>query len=300
MSRGAASDVYGADASGGRCNDHECAATKGRGFSPRAGATSHARLSAYGGRGSRQRVSSGRSRGSRRTASSRSLRKLRGPIDSRCGLSAWIGPGGARRRDARRRAHIPGLPSQRVPSRTARRCSATRRSISQVTGLRQGHQSHGLGWLARADVATQDYEQTFSAVLDGRAAERQTSAQVIGATSGGAHAEFSMLVHRRRNATERAVIHPSRFSRPYRDAIRLRGGELPASADRRVAAYRRGGDACALSSGPLRGWRCLPHRVVARQRSEQPRGDDTEGVDHLSGCGVTATHGSRSRRLSRS
>lgn len=45
-------------------------------------------------------------------------------------------------------------------------------------------------WSARAHAATQTYEQTFSAISDDRASERQTSAQNVGATSFGAGADW--------------------------------------------------------------------------------------------------------------
>ncbi|MEX2662042.1 MAG: TonB-dependent receptor, partial [Vicinamibacterales bacterium] len=43
---------------------------------------------------------------------------------------------------------------------------------------------------------SQEYEQTFSAVLAGRASERQTSAQLVGATSAGAQADYWSEVSR--------------------------------------------------------------------------------------------------------
>lgn len=54
-------------------------------------------------------------------------------------------------------------------------------SISQLSSALQGLLGTTAGWLARAYLATQTYEQTFSAVSAGRTTERQTSAQVVGA-----------------------------------------------------------------------------------------------------------------------
>jgi len=54
--------------------------------------------------------------------------------------------------------------------------------IRQVSGLARGSAFNGL-WTARASFGSQDYDQTFSAVLAGRASERPVSAQHVDASA---------------------------------------------------------------------------------------------------------------------
>jgi outer membrane receptor protein involved in Fe transport len=70
------------------------------------------------------------------------------------------------------------------------------RNSTRVTQL-SGRATGSSGWSARAHALTQRYEQTFSAVAPGRASERQTSEQDVGAYALGGAADWAWSDGRR-------------------------------------------------------------------------------------------------------
>lgn len=188
VSRGAASDVYGADALAGVVTI-KSADDDGARLLVEGGSDATARLSAYGGAGYRQGLFGaveGFTTGGFVTVAPDVRGTIDSPVSSRHGTAlgtlALVTPA---TRLTFRVAHFNesrgnGTPVQRNETR-----------ISQVSGLATGMIGTVGGWQGSAHASTQQYEQTFSAVLAGRSAERQTSEQVIGATSSGAQAEFA-------------------------------------------------------------------------------------------------------------
>jgi outer membrane receptor protein involved in Fe transport len=186
VSRGAAGDTHGGDALAGIVT-----LTSARDESARllleGGTDATARLSAYGGTGDHNRVFAA-AEGFTTDGFVTVAPDVRGTIDTAVNSRYYSAFGalalGTPAADLTfRAAHFDesrenGTPVQR---------NATR--ISQMTGLARGL-TRAVGWFGTADAATQDYEQTFSAVLEGRSAERLTSEQQIGATSAGAQAEI--------------------------------------------------------------------------------------------------------------
>ena len=186
VSRGAAGDTHGGDALAGIVT-----LTSARDESARllleGGTDATARLSAYGGTGDHNRVFAA-AEGFTTDGFVTVAPDVRGTIDTAVNSRYYSAFGalalGTPAADLTfRAAHFDesrenGTPVQR---------NATR--ISHVTGLARGL-TRAVGWFGTADAATQDYEQTFSAVLEGRSAERLTSEQQIGATSAGAQAEI--------------------------------------------------------------------------------------------------------------
>ena len=224
VSRGAAGDTYGADALAGVVT-LTSARDKGARVLAEAGSDATARLSAYGGTGDHNRVFAA-AEGFRTDGFVSVAPEVRGTIDTAVNSSHYSAFGavafGTPVADLTfRAAHFDesrenGTPVQR---------NATR--VSQVTGLGRGTLA-GVGWFGTADIATQDYEQTFSAVLEGRAAERQTGAQQIDATSGGAQAEFFTRVPNRgiQLSVQSAIRHVS--ASLIETPFAFTGGPLPA------------------------------------------------------------------------
>ena len=192
VSRGAASDVYGADALAGVVAITS-AQDEGARLLVEGGSDGMARLSAYGGAGYRHGVFAaveGFTTDGFVTVAPDVRGAIDSPVRSRHGSALGTFALGTPFAELNFRAsHFKESRGNGTP------VQGNETSISQVTGLASGTIG-SVGWFGSADAATQDYEQTFSAVLAERSAERQTSQQLIGASSGGTQAEFFMRTPR--------------------------------------------------------------------------------------------------------
>jgi outer membrane receptor protein involved in Fe transport len=192
VARGGASDLHGSDAMGGAIRI-ETAETGAR-FVAEGGQHGTARVSAFGGRRWGRWDAGGAFERSTTDGYVTVAPESRGPIDvpatsrSTTGYGRMGASGGDVHVDARgayfteRRGN--GTPFQ-TNATTARQASVAAR----------GSMFHG-AWDARVFRLSQDYDQTFSQVLPGRAAERPTSAQRVASSASGAALEWARPVGR--------------------------------------------------------------------------------------------------------
>lgn len=190
VARGAAGDLFGADALAGVVSIRTPATSGGRVIAE-GGSHSTGRLSAFGQFDYRRTRVSGAVEGFATNGFVTVAPESRGPIDT-AAASRHASASGALtvgnlnpeitvRGSLFRESRDNGTPVQQ---------NATR--VAQLSSSAFGLVSGSGAWNAVAYVADQRYEQTFSAVLAGRSAERQTSAQEIGATVFQAQGGYSM------------------------------------------------------------------------------------------------------------
>jgi outer membrane receptor protein involved in Fe transport len=180
VTRGASGDVFGPDAVGGTVLLGSRVSPGGR-ILLEGGTDETARVSAYAGGKTDDTTFFGSAEGFTTDGFVIVAPESRGPIDTAAGSRhvpfqggvlhetswGWVDARGGHFRESRRN----GTPYQRNST-----------EITHVSGAIVGAQSF---WYARGYAQTQHYEQTFSAVLPGRTAERPTSEQDIDATVVG-------------------------------------------------------------------------------------------------------------------
>jgi outer membrane receptor protein involved in Fe transport len=183
VARGAAGDLHGADALAGvvaiRSADDEGARVLAEG-----GSHASARVSAYGGKAFAHGIFFGAAEGMTTDGFVIVEPAVRGSVDT---------PAASRHGSVHAAANVDTRPAYLAIraahfAESRRNGTPVQRNATQITlaSLR----AVGRAWAGSAYASSQEYEQTFSAVLAGRAAERQTSAQVVGATSMGAQADY--------------------------------------------------------------------------------------------------------------
>lgn len=179
VARGAAGDLHGADALAGAIDVRTSDAEGGR-IIAEAGGQRTGRFSSFGQIGVGRMKLSGAAEAFTTEGFVIVAPESRGPIDTAAGSRHASAHGAAMIRTraadiAIRASHFDesrrnGTPIQR---------NATR--VSQLSGSAHGLSGSAAGWAARGHVSTQQYEQSFSAVLNERSTERQTSAQLVNA-----------------------------------------------------------------------------------------------------------------------
>ena len=237
VARGAAGDLYGADALAGvvtiRSADEQGARIVAEG-----GSHGTARLSGYGGIAHGRGMFFGMTEGFTTDGFITVAPEARGAIDTPAASRHASGHAaaylvtpvadftvrGSQFGEARRN----GTPAQRNSTRI------------RLLSLRASGLFAGRPWVGSGHASSQDYEQTFSAVLAGRAAERQTSAQVVGATSFGGQLDYWWDALRRsadfgvQLATRRVAANLTdttfEFSGPALPPNRTRAEQLTAAA----------------------------------------------------------------------
>ena len=187
VARGAAGDLFGADALAGvvaiRSADDEGARMLVEG-----GSHGSARVSAYGGKAFGQGMFFGAVEGLTTDGFVIVEPAVRGSIDT---------PAGSRHGSAHAAAYIVTPPADLTIrashfGESRRNGTPVQRNATEVT-LASIHAVGLAGegvWAGSGYASSQEYEQTFSAVLAGRVSERQTSGQLVGATSRGAQADY--------------------------------------------------------------------------------------------------------------
>lgn len=188
VARGGAGDLYGSDALGGAIRV-ESADRAGVRLLADAGSDSTARASVYGGR----RVAQAQLFGAAETFTTDGFvivaPESRGPIDVEATSrhsAVYVGAAAPLPRAARATLRA-GYFTEDRGNGTPFQTNAT--IVRQVSAGASGGAARG-AWTARAYGASQGYDQTFSVVLAGRAAERPTSAQHVDTGSGGASGEW--------------------------------------------------------------------------------------------------------------
>lgn len=188
VARGAAGDLYGADALAGVVAIRSADETGAR-LLVEAGSHSSGRASAYGGTAYGRGMFHGSAEGFTTGGFVTVAPDVRGAIDT---------PASSRHASAHGAAHVAASPldftirgshfaeSRRNGTPVQRNSTRTSLLSAYAAGLTGGDK----GWAGRGYTSSQQYEQTFSAVLAGRASERQTNAQVVGATTFGAEADY--------------------------------------------------------------------------------------------------------------
>jgi outer membrane receptor protein involved in Fe transport len=187
VARGGASDLHGSDAMGGAIRIET--ADAGARLVAEGGQDGTARVSAFGGRAWGRWGASGAFERSTTDGYITVARESRGSIDvpatsrastgyARAGASA-----GTVSVDVRA-AYFTERRGNGTPFQT-NATVARQASVSARGQIADG------GWDGRVFHLSQDYDQTFSAVLAGRAAERPSSAQHVDSTSGGGAFEWA-------------------------------------------------------------------------------------------------------------
>lgn len=187
VARGAAGDIYGADALGGVISVRS-AQDQGARLLVEAGSDATARVSVYGGATHRRGMLFGSAEGFTTDGFVTVAPEARGSIDTAAGSRHASAHAAADAATGAAEVTLRG--SHFVESRTNGtpvQVNSTRVSVASVRISAEA--PRGGVWMGSAYASSQEYEQTFSAVLAGRASERQTSAQVVGATSAGAQAD---------------------------------------------------------------------------------------------------------------
>jgi outer membrane receptor protein involved in Fe transport len=238
VARGAAGDLHGADALAGVVAIRS-ADEGGARLLVEAGSHGSGRVSAYGGTTFARGMFHGAAEGLTTDGFVTVAPDVRGSIDT---------PAGSRHGSAHAAAYIPTAPmaltiraSHFAESR--RNGTPVQRNATEVTLLSMhaaGLAGDRGGWVGSGYASSQEYEQTFSAVLAGRASERQTSAQVVGATSAGAHVDYWSQVGRQgaqfglrlatRHVTADITETPFSFAGTQLPAQRTDASQLTAAA----------------------------------------------------------------------
>jgi outer membrane receptor protein involved in Fe transport len=188
VSRGASGDLYGADTMGGVITLRS-RQTPGARLLTEGGNDATARLSAFGGRTLRAMDLFGAAELFTTDGYIVAAPEARGPVDTRAASrygSVHLASGASLlgTRTTIRGAYFDESRDNGTPIQQ----NGTEGSQFGVAVNKPG--SGSTAWAARAYVATQSYEQTFSAISDDRTSERQTSAQDVGATSFGAGGDW--------------------------------------------------------------------------------------------------------------
>jgi outer membrane receptor protein involved in Fe transport len=183
VARGAAGDLFGADALAGvvaiTSADDEGARVLVEG-----GSHASARVSAYGGKAFGHGIFFGAAEGQTTDGFVIVEPAVRGSIDTAAG--SRHGSAHAAAYVDTRPAYLAVRASHFAESR--RNGTPVQRNATEVTLV--SLRAVGSAWAGSGYASSQEYEQTFSAVLAARASERQTNAQVVGATSMGAQADY--------------------------------------------------------------------------------------------------------------
>ena len=182
VARGAVSDVHGSDAMGGAIRIET--ATSGGRFIAEGGQHGTARASGFAGRRWQQWEASGALERSTTDGYVTVAPESRGPIDVPATSRSTTGYA-----HAGSSMHAVQL-QMRVGYFTERRGNGTpfqtNATIARTGSASARGSFSGGGWDGRVFHLSQDYDQTFSAVLAGRAAERPSSTQHVDSTATGA------------------------------------------------------------------------------------------------------------------
>jgi outer membrane receptor protein involved in Fe transport len=237
VARGAAGDLHGADALAGvvaiRSADDEGARVLVDG-----GSHASARISAYGGKAVGHGMFFGAAEGLTTDGFVIVESAVRGSIDTAAG---------SRHGSAHAAAYMVTPPADLTIrashfAESRRNGTPLQRNATEVT-LASMHAAGRAGdgvWAGSGYASSQEYEQTFSAVRPGRASERQTSAQLVGATSAGAQADYWSRVSRQgaqfgvrlaaRRVSANLTETPFAFTGEQLPAARTEASQLTAAA----------------------------------------------------------------------
>jgi outer membrane receptor protein involved in Fe transport len=188
VARGAAGDFYGADALGGVVTIRS-ADEPGARLLVEGGSHGTARASTYGGATYSRGILLGSAEGFATDGFVTVATEARGPIDT---------PAGSRHASTHAAAYVVTPPADLTLrashfAESRRNGTPVQRNSTRVSlvSARASGLAGGTGaWTGSGYFSSQEYEQTFSAVLAGRASERQTSEQVVGATSAGVQMDY--------------------------------------------------------------------------------------------------------------